>query len=219
MQSMSGDVENNARLGSVSDIFPYPAFDIFQKNASQSKNAVFSDVFAYCHMREVRNASVNIKGQAESAKGELVSGDYFHGLQVPPAAGRLLLPDDDRVGAVPVVVASHAFAEKHFGGAANAVGQSILINNVAFTVAGVAPAEFFGVDPELVADFYVPLHTNLLLGAGDPYAFSQADYLDQNYYWLQAMARLRPGVSMAQAEAQLAPQFQRWRGGLLTSIP
>ena len=210
MQSMSGYVGDDPRLGSVGGIFPYPAFDIFQKNALPATNAIFSDVFAYCHTREVRNASVNINGQAESAKGELVSGDYFHGLQVPPAAGRLILPDDDRVGAVPVVVASHAFAEKHFGSAANAVGQSILINNVAFTVAGVVPTEFFGVDPELVADFYVPLHTNLLLGAGDPFAFSPADYLDENYYWLQVMARLRPGVTRAQAEAQLAPQFLQW---------
>jgi predicted permease len=210
MQSMSGSVDYDPRLGSVSDILPYSAFEIFQRNTLPAKGAVFSDVFAYCHTREVRNASVNVNGQAESAKGELVSGDYFHGLQVVPAAGRLILPDDDRVGAVPVVVASHAFAEKHFGSAAGAVGQSILINNVAFTVAGVAPTEFFGVDPERVADFYVPLHTNLLLGAGDPFAFSPADYLDQNYYWLQTMARLRPGATMAQAEAQLAPQFHQW---------
>lgn len=209
MRGMSGYVGYDPRLGSVSDIFPYPAFEVFQK-AQGTKGEIFSDMFAYCHMREVRNASVNVNGQAESAKGELVSGNYFHALQVPPAAGRLILPDDDRVGAVPVVVASHAFAEKHFGTATDAVGKSILINNVAFTVAGVAPAEFFGVDPELVPDFYVPLHTNLLLGAGDPYAFSPVDYLNQNYYWLQVMARLRPGVSMAQAEAQLAPQFHQW---------
>jgi len=210
MQSMSGYVGDDARLGSVSDIFPYPAFEIFQKEALNTQDAIFSDVFAYCHTREVRNVSVNINGQAESARGELVSGDYFRGLQVPPAAGRFIFPSDDRVGAVPVVVASHAFAEKHFGTAANAVGRSILVNNVAFAVAGVVPAEFFGVDPELVADFYAPLHTNLLLGAGDPFAFSPADYLDQNYYWVQVMARLRPGVTMAQAEAQLAPKFRQW---------
>jgi predicted permease len=210
MHSISGYVGDDPRLGSVSDIFPYPAFEIFKRNGLPTKDAIFSDVFAYCHTREVRNASVNVNSQAESAKGELVSGDYFDGLQVLPAAGRLILPDDDRVGAVPVAVASHGFAEKHFGSAVNAVGQSILINNVAFTVAGVAPAEFFGVDPELFADFYVPLHTNLLLGAGDPFAFSSADYLDRNYYWIQVMARLRPGVSMGQAQAQLAPQFRRW---------
>jgi macrolide transport system ATP-binding/permease protein len=210
MQSMSGFVGVDPRLGDVSDIFPYPAFEIFQRNAANAKDAVFANVFAYCHTREVRNANVIINGQAENARGELVSGDFFHGLQVAPATGRVILPDDDRVGAVPVVVASYAFAEKHFGGAANAVGKVILINNVVFTVAGTAPAEFFGVDPELLPDFYVPLHTNLLLGAGDPLAFSAADYLDQNYYWLQVMARLRPGVSKAQAEAQLAQQFHQW---------
>ena len=210
MQSMSGYVGDDPRLGQVSDIFPYPAFEILQKSALHNPDAVFSNLVAYGHTPEVRNVSVNVNGQAESAKGELVSGDFFHGLQVPPATGRLILPDDDRVGAVPVVVASHVFAERHFSTAADAVGQSILINNVAFTVAGVAPAEFFGVDPELVPDIYVPLHANLLLGAGDPFAFSPADYLDQNYYWLQMMARLRPGVTLAQAQAQLAPQFRQW---------
>ena len=209
MQGMSGYVGDDPRLGTVSDIFPYPAFEVFQQ-AQSAKDGVFSEVFAYCHTREVRNTSVNVNGQAESAQGELVSGDYFHGLRVPPAAGRLILPDDDRAGAVPVVVASRAFAEKHFGSAENAVGQSILINNVAFAVAGVTPAEFFGVDPELVPDFYVPLHTNILLGAEDPYGFTPADYLNQNYYWVQVMARLRPGVNMAQAETQLKPQFQHW---------
>ncbi len=210
MQSMSGSVNPDPHFGAVSEIFPYPAFEIFQKNAGSADSTIFSDLFAYSHTREVRSASINIKGQAYSAKGELVSGDYFHGLQVAPAAGRLILADDDRVGAPPVMVASHAFAEAHFGTAAAAAGQPILINNVAFTIAGVAPAEFFGVDPEMVTDFYVPLHTNLLLGAGDPFAFSPADYLDQNYYWLQMMARLRPGVTKAQAEAQLAPQFHQW---------
>ena len=210
MQSMSGFVGSDPRLGSVSDIFPYAAFEVFQKNSGNTQAAIFSEVFAYCHTREVRSANMNVKGQAENARGELVSGDYFRGLQVPPAAGRLILPDDDRVGAVPVVVPSHAFAEKHFGSAANAVGQSILINNVAFTVAGVPPAEFFGVDPETATDFYVPLHTNLVLGAGDTFAVTAKDYLDRNYYWLQMMARLRPGVTMARAEAQLAPQFHQW---------
>ncbi len=205
MQSMSGDVEDDPKLGSVSGIFPYPAFEILQKS-----DAVFSDVFAYCHTREVRAVSVAVNGQADTAAGELVSGTYFQGLGVAPFAGRVVLPDDDRVGAANVVVVSHAYAEKRFGAAASVTGRLILINNLPFTVIGVTPPDFFGVDPSSVPDFFVPMHANLVLGAGDAFGFQPADYLDRNYYWVETMARLRPGVSLEQAQAQLAPRFQHW---------
>jgi predicted permease len=121
----------------------------------------------------------------------------------------VIIPDDDRAGATPIAVLSFAFSQRRFGDAASAPGQSILINNVPFTVAGVAPPGFFGVDPAAAPDFYIPLHTNLLLPlrarATDPQV-----YLEQNYYWLEMMARLRPGVSLTQAQAALGPAFHQW---------
>ena len=72
-----------------------------------------------------------VHGQAELTQGHYVSGEFFHGLAVSPAAGRPLVADDDRAGADPVVVISLGYGERRFGGAANAIGQSILINNVA----------------------------------------------------------------------------------------
>ncbi len=205
MHAMSGDVEDDPKLGSTSGIFPYPAFELLQKS-----DAVFSEVFAYCRTQEVRTMNVTIKGQADLAGGELVSGDYFRGLAVRPAAGRLIIPDDDRAGAAAVAVVSNAFSEKHFGGAGSAAGQTILINNLPFTVVGVTPPEFFGVDPAAAPDVYLPMHTNILLGAANQFGFRANDYLDQNYYWVEIMARLRPGVSLAQAQATLAPRFQQW---------
>jgi len=209
MQSMSGNTYDDEH-GSTGGIFPYPAFELLQDAGSQNHHAVFSDVFAYCHTREVRTMNMAINGHAEIASGELVSGGYFQGLKVPPEAGRLIIPGDDRTGAAAVAVVSHAFSEKHFGGPANAAGQSILINNLSFTVVGVTPPEFFGVDPAAVTDVYLPMHTNLLLGAADTFGFQPADYLDNNYYWVEIMARLRPGVSIAQAQAAMAPRFQQW---------
>jgi len=88
-----------------------------------NSGTVFSSVFAYY---PTRKGNVMVKGQAEQAGGEFVSGDYFHGLQVSPAAGRLILPDDDRVGAAPIAVVSFAFSQRRFGDAASALGQSIL---------------------------------------------------------------------------------------------
>jgi predicted permease len=77
---------------------------------------------------------------------------------------------------------------------------------VPFTVIGVAPPEFFGVDPEAAPDLYLPLHTNVLVdGTGAARLYS-----DENFYWIEMMGRLRPGVSMAQAQAALAPRFHQW---------
>ncbi|MBI2686297.1 MAG: ABC transporter permease [Acidobacteria bacterium] len=197
MHSMDGSTYDDPRKGMIAGIFPYAAFELIGRTDS-----VFSHVFAHYPSG---NRTVQIKGQADRAGGAFVSGDYFRGLGVVPAAGRLIAAEDDRVGAPPVAVLSFALSNRRFGGPANATGQSILIDNVPFTVAGVAPPEFFGVDPALSPDFYLPLRTNLVVGG----EFTP-NYIDQNYYWLEIMGRLRPGVSLSQAQAVLAPAFQNW---------
>src|ERR1700730_2617312 len=195
----SAGTYNDSKSGYISGVFPYAAFELFQKNDS-----IFSSVFAYYSYPGT--PTITIRGQAEAAAGGYVSGDYFRGLGVPPAAGRLISAEDDRPGATAVAVMSYSFSQRRFGRAADALGQSILINNVPFTVIGVAPPEFFGVDPQVAPDFYLPVHANVQLGP----IISAASYLDQNFYWIEIMARLRPGVSMEQAQATLAPQFQQW---------
>ncbi|PYU51682.1 MAG: multidrug ABC transporter substrate-binding protein, partial [Acidobacteria bacterium] len=141
-----------------------------------------------------------------SASSEYVTGDYFRGLEVLPAAGRLINSEDDRAGAAAVAVISFATSQNRFGGPANAIGQSILVDNIPFTVIGVTPPEFFGVDPAMAPDLYLPLHTNVLVdGTG-----AARMYGDGNFYWIEMMGRLRPGVSIAQAQAALAPHFHQW---------
>ena len=115
MHGMSGSTWDDPQLGVKSGIFPYPAFELFEKNSS-----VFSSVFAY---HRARALNVMVKGQADLANGEYVSGGYFRGLAVPPAAGRLIGPGDDRLGAPSVAMVSFAFSERRFGGPANAAGQ------------------------------------------------------------------------------------------------
>jgi predicted permease len=196
----SGEIYTDPKTGSTARIFPYPAFELLRKS-----DAVFSSVFAYYPTRKV-NLMVN--GDAELASGEYVSGEYFSGLAVPTAAGRALIPDDDRPGAPPVAVLSFPYSRKRFGDAPGAVGQLIVINNTPFTVAGVAPPGFFGVDPSAAPDFYVPLHTAYLVQQRPQ--DTGKDYLEQNYYWIEMMARLRPGVSVSQAQAAVAPVFHGW---------
>src|SRR6476646_6601376 len=182
----------------VSGIFPYRAFETLRED-----NPVFSTLFGYFNGR---NKTLAIHGQSTSAGAEYITGEYFRGLGVSPAAGRLISSEDDRPGAAPVAVISFATSQNRFGGPPNAIAQPILVDNVPFTVIGVAPPEFFGVDPAAAPDLYLPLHANLLVdGAG-----AARMYPDGNYYWIGMMGRLRPGVSMAQAQAALAPRFHQW---------
>ena len=182
----------------VSGIFPYPAFETLRE-----EHSVFSTLFGYFNGR---NRTLTIRGQAMSAGTEYVTGGYFRGLGVSPAAGRLIGSEDDRPGAAPVAVISFVTSQNRFGGAPNAIGQSILVDNIHFTVIGVAPPEFFGVDPAAAPDLYLPLHTNLLVDG----ARAARMYSDGNFYWIEMMGRLRPGVSMAQGQAALAPRFHQW---------
>ena len=161
--------------------------DIFPYPAlslAERSEHVFSNVFAYCHTREARAVNFSIHGQSEAASGELVSGRYFQGLGVDLGGRRIIKKKNYRAGAPAVVVVSYGFAERLGSG-------------------------FRGCLP----DFYAPLHTNILLGASDSFGFRAADYLDGNYYWLQIMARLRPGVTLAEAQAELQPKFHQWVAG------
>ena len=173
----------------VSGMFPYGAFETLRDH-----NPVFSKLFGY--FNGLRH-NLAVHGQAMSASAEYVTGEYFRGLQVSPAAGRLIDSGDDRLGATPVAVISFATSQNRFGGPPRAIGQPILVDNTSFTVIGVTPPEFFGVDPEVSPAIYLPLHANVLLdGAG-----AARLYGDGNFYWIEMMGRLRPGVSMAQAQS------------------
>src|SRR5262249_10972510 len=151
---------------------------------------VLSSLFAY---KDVRSLNVSVKGEAELVPGEYVSGDFFRGLAVVPAAGRLIEADDDGSAAAQVAVLSAGYSQRRFGSAESAIGRAILINNVPFTVIGVAPPEFFGVDPASAPRVYVPMRTSLVLQPE-----TARRYADQNYYWVEMMGRLKPGVDRAQ---------------------
>jgi predicted permease len=189
----------------VSGMFPYGAFEKLRE-----ENHVFSTLFGYFNGL---NRTLAIRGQATSASTEYVTGEYFRGLAVSPAAGRPIDSEDDRPGAAPVAVISFATSQQRFGGPSNAIGQPVLVDNVPFTVIGVAPPEFSGVDPADAPDLYLPLHTNLLVDG----ARAARMYPDGNFYWIEMMGRLRPGVSMAQAQAALAPRFHQWVAATATT--
>lgn len=135
-------------------------------------------------------------GSGESARaitGMAVSGDYFRVFGTPPARGRLLVPEDDVEGSTSAVI-SEGFWKRSFGGRADVVGQSLELNNVRYVVVGVVPRGFAGMRAE-AADVWIPLSSAPIS------ARAYNGWRENLAIWLHVVARVRPGVSPAQAAA------------------
>lgn len=143
----------------------------------------------------------------EHVFGEIVSGDYFSVLGIRPAAGRLLVTDDDRSGAPPVVVLSYAFWQRRFGGAPSAIGRTLSLNDRPFTIVGVAPDTFPGVSAPLRGELWVPLAADAVL--------RPAVDAGQRRGSLYMMGRLARGATRdaVQAELDAIGRERRARGG------
>ncbi len=181
--------------GRTSPNFPYQAFELLRDH-----NDVLSSLFGH-----VGGGRLNlvIDGSAELASGQYVTGGFFSGLGVPPAAGRLIGPDDDRLGAPPVAVITDDYWHARFGANPSVIGKQIQINETSFTIAGVSAPEFYGVSPDSKPSVFLPMaNIGLTRPQEGPEAFHEG-----TYYWIELMGRLKNGVTLAQAQAQLAGPF------------
>ena len=146
----------------------------------------------------------SVDGRAETAFGEIVSGDYFQTLGIEPFLGRTLQPADDHSGAPPVVVLGYRTWHRLFDGSPDAIGRVMKINGIAFQIVGVAPEPFHGLfNGGLIRSAtWVPmstLHQLPLAGLG-----LSLDPANRDRRWIRTMARLAPGQSVGSASAQLA---------------
>ncbi len=140
------------------------------------------------------------KGEPEQIFGEMVTGDFFSLLGVKPALGRAFLPDEDRVpGASLVTVLSHNFWQRRLGGDPAVVGQTITLNGHAFTVVGIAPKGFKGTNAIFAPALWVPSMTHPQLATG----FLRENMDSRRALIFGMVGRLKPGVTLAQAEAKL----------------
>jgi macrolide transport system ATP-binding/permease protein len=164
--------------------------------------------------------SMSRNGNNEKVWGNLVSGNYFDVLGVKPALGRSFLPEEDKTRlSHPVVVISHSLWQTRFGGDPSVVDKDVLINGMKFKVIGVAPAGFKGAEVIYTPDIYAPFATQKWI---EP----ESDYLDKrDESNMFAVGRLKPGVSVAQAEAslnllaaQLAKDFPNENEGMMIQV-
>ena len=160
----------------------------------RDRNTVFSGLLAYRFVV----ASLSHNGVNERAWGFDVSGNYFDVLGVKPSLGRGFRPEEDQTpNQHPVVILSHTCWQKRFAGDPSIIGRKILLNTHPFTVVGVAPAGFVGTEVAFAPEFWVPLMMAKQIEPGSTWL----DMRESDNLFV--IGRLKPGVTVEQAKAQL----------------
>ena len=182
-------VEDTPRTGHWT-LFSYASYEYF-RNHNQS----FQDITALRSGTSRLSVRRPDSEAAARASGQLVSGNYFSLLGVRALRGRVLTNEDDKPGALPAAVISYRYWEKELNSDASVVGKNFVINGTSFTVAGVTPKEFFGERVRRPPDFWIPL-------SFQPQIELRESFLtNDQVYFLMVMGRLKPGTSLAQAQA------------------
>src|SRR5271156_7038749 len=165
----------------------YPDFLDWQRNARS-----FQQMAAF----DSQDRNLTAPGTPEHLNGEEISSGFLSTLGIKPILGREFLPAEDKQGGAPVVLISDRLWKNRFAGSIEALGKPITLDGVDYTVTGVLPADFrlFGDD----ADVYTPL------GQGDPLIYG-----DRTIHPILCVARLKPGVSVAQSDAEMSAVQER----------
>ena len=191
-----GDMETTAGYA-TSTSFPYLVY-----KQLRVQNQVLQDLFAF---KGIGRLTATVDGEAGVVQGEMVSGNYYSALGIPTLLGRPIGPADDAAsGSGAVVVISDGFWTNRFARSPSVVGKTILLNSVPFTIIGVNPPHFTGAknvhaSPEVFVPFSIqpvllPRRRGSILD-------------DTELWWMQIMARRRPGVPQQTAQASLEVQF------------
>jgi predicted permease len=151
----------------------------------RDQNRVFTQIAAF------GGASLSLtgRGEPERIEGERVSASLFPLLGVTPALGRVFTEQEDRSDAQGVIVLSHSLWQRRFGGDTGIIGQSLTLSNHPYTVVGVMPAHFRF--PGREQEFWVPM------------AFEPDEAAGRGDHYLSVVARLKPGVTRRQAQAEM----------------
>jgi predicted permease len=191
--------------GDTDNYFSYPMYKDLRDR---------SQAFAGMLAADKAQVGISWRNQAEEKAGEVVTGNYFDVLGLKPALGRLLGPQDDTAkNANPVVVLSYNYWRTRFGASRDVVGQVALINGHPFTILGVAPENFDSAIGGYKPCVFIPISmTEIAM----PWMAPRDDLNNHQSIWLTLVARLKPGVSRAQAESSMGPLWHTLRAYELT---
>lgn len=187
---------SSLRPGQASSLLSYPVF-----REMREKSTVFSGMFA----RAGFQMSLSAEGQSERVSVEEVSGNFFSLLGVHPEIGRLLSEQDDQTpGASAVAVLNFNCWQRRFSKDPQIIGKTIRLNDYPFTVVGVSPESFGGVEVFSAPDVRIPiLMAEQVTPVSGPSVFE-----DRGRMWFSVMARLKPGISVEHAQAATDNDYQ-----------
>jgi len=174
----------------LSDEMSYPDFLDYRNQATS---------FAGLTAEDMIQVAINSENQNDVIWGQVVSASYFDVMQVKPILGRTFLPDEDKTaGGNPVVVLGNSFWQRRMASDANIVGKKVQLNNRAYEVIGVSPEYFHGSKFALSMDFWVPI------SMAEELRRNPGVLTERGSHWMNVIGRLKPGVSMDQASAEMS---------------
>jgi len=197
VHGMWGSFDSSPEAGSRCSCFSYP---VYQQLSAHNQS--MQDLFAF--QQDDMNATIH--GNAHRVHAEMISGNYYSGLNVRPLLGRPILPSDETMnGSGAVVVISEGIWERDFGRSPSVLGQIITLNQSPMTIVGVNPRGFTGAsDSQTSPDLFLPITMQPVVAP----RHDQSLLDNSNFWWVQIMGRIKPGVTDAQAEAVLSSQLQ-----------
>ncbi|MGC1934476.1 MAG: ABC transporter permease, partial [Candidatus Acidiferrales bacterium] len=184
--------------------FSYPTFQDFR-----AQSDTLSSAFAWVPLGfNDENATVGINGEPTLANGQMVTGEYFSGLGVTPLLGRGITEADENPGAPRVAVISYAYWARHFGQDHSIIGRNLTLNAIPFTIVGVTPATFYGVQVGTEPDLWIAFDDkpNLRPWSTEPNSATSV-YTARDWLCLNIIGRLKNGVTRAQAQSSLDTMF------------
>jgi predicted permease len=193
VHSSWGDWDKNSE-GVTSTSFSYPVYQQMRK-----QNHALEDLFAF---KNLGRMNVTVDGEAEVVQGDLVSGNFYEQMEVRPQLGRAIGPvDDEKVGGSPVAVISDGYWTRRFNRSPSVIGKTILVNLVNVTVVGVNPRGFTGAKgTQSSPEIFMPFSMQPLVS---PYRTEASLLTSDKVWWMEIMARARPGVDEVKARAAL----------------
>jgi len=191
------------RTGTIEsrETFPYTVYD-----ALRNQHGPLSQVIAYVPL-STGKVAVRYGSQPEEAEGDMVSGTFFSGLGVKLARGHGFTEQDEAEHAS-IAVISFNYWNRRFGQNPDVLGRTLYVNGVPITIVGVSAEGFEGLEAGDSTDFWIPLQSRAELNAwGNPPEDGKTYIANPTWWCLRLVGRLAPGVSKAQAAAQLQPLF------------
>ncbi len=191
------------RTGTIdtTETFSYPVYDALRK-----QGGAMSSVIAYVPLSG-NKVAVRYGTEPEEAEGDMVSGAFFSGLGVKLQRGRGFSEQDEKDHA-PVAVISNNFWKRRLARNPKVLGTTLHVSGIGFTIVGIAAEGFEGLETGKSTDFWIPLQNRPELNAwGNPLEDGKTYMANPTWWCMRMVARLNPGVTKAQAAAQLQPIF------------